>query len=256
MPKKNDAYEQFLADLIAAVPDDKRAMVEETLKSDTVGAKLREGVLARADYSRQSDTLRTEREAFQAEVAEARQNITGWQQWYTGATQDYASLQERVTAYEEAFGALDGKEPVHRDQNYLTKQEYEAALAQRDALAIQFADTLTDLKFDHKDKFGERLDTTKLIAFARERGLPIDSAYREFIADRVEERRQKDTDERIQKAKEEGAREYATTHRLPFSTGPSEAHPLDNAQKVPGDSRERVRAAVAAWNSAPTHSTS
>jgi hypothetical protein len=250
MPRRSDAYEAFRADLLAAVPDDRRQTLEEVLSLDTVNSKLREGVLARSDYSRSMDALREERQALEREVAEARTKIEGWQVWYNDATRDYAEMQSRLNSYETEYGELEG-----RRQNFLTKEEYTAELGrrleERDQLAIRFADVLTDLKLDHKAQFGEKLNTNELITYAQRQGLPLEVAYERFVAPRVDEMRKQEYEENLKKAREEGAREYAAQHQLPVSPSPAQPHALDLNQSVPANSGERVRAAVAAWNSSP-----
>jgi hypothetical protein len=249
---KKDAYQEFLNDLIAAVPEGQRATVEEAMKAEAVNSKLKEGVLARSDYSRSMDALRTEREALANEVTEARSRIDGWSQWYESATRDYAQMQQRVSEL-EAGGDPTG--PVTLPPNVLTREQVTEELANRDRLAIAFADTLTDLKLDHRERFKEKLNTNELIQFATKRGLPLDAAYREFTADRVKEQQEADMEARLKTAREEGAREYATSHRLPIASTNMEPHVLDNTNKVPQNPRDRIQAAAAAWNSS-THTSS
>jgi hypothetical protein len=85
-------------------------------------------------------------------------------------------------------------------------------------------DILSDLKYDHRDSFKERLDTDALIKFATEKGLPLETAYKEWVAPRVAERESESRKQDIKDAEERGAREALSKHRLPtapISSGPS-----------------------------------
>lgn len=244
---KDAAFNEFLADLKAINPG-----IEEALKDERVSTKLREGVLARADYSSNMDTLRAEREAFAAEVQEARQKITGWQNWYGEASTEVANIQTKLQQYESTYGPIE--DAADRKQAARTlgisKEELNSTLEermnQRDIAALKFADDLTDIKIDFKDRFKEKLDTTAVFELAGKHGTDLKTAYNYHIAERVEEQRNKDVDERIKQAREEAVREYASQHNLPVvPTNSDVVHVLD-AKDVPATSRDRIAAAVAA----------
>tara|TARA_R110000868_G_scaffold255919_6_gene512592 strand:+ start:360 stop:1127 length:768 start_codon:yes stop_codon:yes gene_type:complete len=249
MAKKNDAaYDQFLADLKAINPQ-----FEEIVKDEKVSAKLREGVLARADYSSHMDTLRNERETFAVEVQEARQKIQGWQSWYGQATEQVASVQGKLQEYETLYGPIQAgeKREVARAMG-ISKEEMDRALEdrmnQRDIAALKFADDLTDIKMDFKDKFKEKLDTTAVFRLAGERGVDLNTAYNLHIADRLEDVRTKDVEERISRARQEAVSEYASQHNLPVTPSSNDiVHVLD-AKNVSTNARDRVAAAVASMN--------
>jgi len=249
MAKKNDAaYESFLADLKALNPQ-----IEEILKDDKVSTKIREGVLARADYSSHMDTLRAEREAFASEVQEARQKISGWQNWYGQATEEVANVQSRLQQYESLYGPIESADKREAAKVMgISKEEMDRALEdrmnQRDIAALKFADDLTDIKMDYRDRFKDKLDTTAVFKLAGERGVDLNTAYNLHIADRLEEVRNKDVEERIKQAREEAVSEYASKHNLPVVPSSNDiVHVLD-AKDVPATQRDRVAAAVAAMN--------
>lgn len=247
-----DAYDAFLAECVAKVPEGKRAQVEEMLKDSEIAPAIRDRVLARSEFSRSMDQLRSERSEFEKTVAEANRNIEGWKDWYGNASTEFASTQERLRAYEETYGVLEGgAKPRFVTEEAVTKRLSDE-LANRDRLAIQFADMLTDLKLEHRQKYNERLNTEELIEFATKRGQRLTDAYRDFTADKAREIDDKAMEEKLKKAREEGAREYATQHKLPVAPVSMEPHPLDRSREVPKDSRDRVSAAVAAWNTRTT----
>jgi hypothetical protein len=241
MAKKNDAaFDSFLADLKAINP-----AIEELVKDEKVSAKLREGVLARADYSSNMDTLRQERETFATEVQQARERIAGWQSWYGDVSQQVATINDKVKQYEDAYGPIETAGDARKAARQLgvSKEEMadlvESRMNQRDIAALKFADDLTDIKIDFKDRFKDRLDTEAVFKLAGERGVDLKTAYSAFINDRVEEQRTKDVEERIKQARVEAVTEYASKHNLPVAPSSSDmVHTLD-AKDVPVTSRDR-----------------
>lgn len=240
------AYDEFLADVIGAIPEDQREAIEGVLTSDAVVGKAANRVIQQAEFSRQMDALR----AKETEIAE---KIKGYEDWYADASGQYATLKEERDAYAEAYGALDPNErPKTPASAGIDEKKLAEELARRDQLAIQFADVLTDLKWDHRQNFNEALNTRELIKFCTEKGLPIEVGYQSFIADRVEAKRKTEFEEKLKAAREEGAREALTRHNLPITPAPSEAHVLDRAD-IKTDPSERVRAAVESFNRREFH---
>lgn len=244
---KDAAYKEFLADLAAINPQ-----FEELVKDERVSSKLREGVLARADYSSNMDSLRAERESFAAEVQEARQKIAGWQNWYGEASTEVANIQSKLQQYEAAYGPIESGADKREAARHLgvSKDELNSVLEermnQRDVAALKFADDLTDIKIDYRERFKDKLDTTAVFELAGKRGVDLKTAYDLHIAERVEEQRSKDVEDRIKQAREEAVREYASKHNLPVvPTNSDMVHVLD-AKDTPATSRDRIAAAVAA----------
>lgn len=242
MASKN-SFEAFLADVLSHVPQDRRAAVEEALAGDAA-AELEKGYRRQSDYSREMDRIRQREQELDATLSEANERVAGWQDWYNTASQEYEDMKRQV-----AMSTPDDDLTAHPSTG-LSKEELQAELAARDRMAIAYADVLTDIKIEHKERFHEKLDTNKVTEYALKRGLPLDAAYREFIAPREKEIMKKEQEEMLAKAREEGAREALTKHRLPIVSGPLESHTLDLAPSAKTNSGDRVAAAVARWNSA------
>lgn len=247
--KSKDAYlSDFLADLKTVVGDDKWSAIEENLvKNEKALSKIKDGVLARSEFSSQMDELDSAKKAFSQEVTEARQKIAGWQDWYGSASKAVTDLETKVKAYQETYGDLEsGKKP-----RFLTEEDFMSKLAEetrnRDAAAIKFADDLTDLKISHRERFKERLNTNDVLKIAGDRQLPLDVAYDLYVKDRVEAQNKTEREEELKAAREEGARDFATKHNLPLvSSNPDIVHVLDT-QGAPTTAKERVSAALANW---------
>lgn len=247
MSKKADAaLDKFLADCLAAVPEDKRAVAEELFKADGVKTKLREGVLAREDYSRQSDELKASREALEAETAKAQDLIKKNTDWYHTANAEYTGVKAKLDRYAAEFGDLEGEgKPAKK---FLSEDDFnkrlDEALSPRDAAAIDVADILTDLKIEHRDKFKEKLDTKALIKFATENRMPLTAAYTAFVADKVEAVRKTEFDDAIKKAREEGAAEARASQGLPIIARSSEPFSFAAPADIPRSQADRVKAAA------------
>lgn len=250
--KSKDAlYEEFLADLKSLIGDDtKWAGVEEALlKNDKASSKLRDGVLAKSEFSSQMDALSARETEVNNYLAQERAKIEGWQTWYGTVTQEVAAKDKELNAYKTAYGNLDTNEQ-HREaaKHGMTKEDFESelnkTLQSRDMNNLKFVDDLTDLKIEHRDRFKEKLDTTAVYKIAGERQLPLDAAYKEYISDRVETLRKTEYEEAIKRAKEEGAAEALSKHNLPILNTSSEyVHFLDSKAPLATE-KERVSAAV------------
>jgi len=241
MASKN-SFEAFLADVLSYVPEERRGVVEEALAGDA-RSELEKGYRRQSDYSREMDRIRQREAELDATLTEANERVAGWQDWYQTASQEYEDMKRQVAL------KSDDDLPSHPATG-ISKEELATELAARDRMAIAFADVLTDIKIEHKERFHEKLDTQKLTDYALKRGIPIDVAYREFVAPKEEEIRKKDLEKQLADARAEGAREALTHHRLPVVSGPLEQHPLDLAPSTKTNSNDRVAAAIARWNSA------
>lgn len=242
---KKDSFEAFLADVMAHVPEQSRAAVEETFKLDAVRQEIERSTLRQSDYSRNMDQLKADREALDSAIADATNTHQEWQGWYSTATAEYDAMRQRIAELE-----AEGVDTVAHNVPGITEADLNARLADRDKMAIAFADVLTDLKMEHRDRFHEKLDTNKLIEHSMKRGMTIDVAYKDLMAPKLDELNKADLEKQLQKAREEGAREAISKHRLPMTSGPIEQHPLDLAPKVQGNSTDRVASAVTGWMNA------
>lgn len=248
MAKKSD-IDQFLAEISEAIPEDRRAAFEEIVRTDSVSKAVRERVMAKSDYSRQSDELAKQRKDIDAYLAGENEKIRGWAGWYEGAVKEVGATKEQLDKYKSTFGDLDDSKAKPK---FLTKEDaqtaWQAELNQRDANAIKFADILTDLKIDYRSEFGKKLDTDTLLEYAGKNGLPLQAAYDRFTADDRNAKLEKSIEERIETAKKDAVKEALSNHKLPYSPGPLEPHVLDIQKDVPKNRVDRVSAAVADWN--------
>ncbi len=238
-------YDTFLTDVLGKLPVERRTEIEASLRDPVVAPLLREAVLAKADYSRSMND-------FQAEVTAARAEIAKWQDWYSTEVEQATKRQEELDSYRETYGDLDeeGKkvtkraEPAHTG---LDPKQLEATLAQRDQMAIQFADMLTDLKLDHHTRFGERLDTQAVMKYANDHQVSLKEAYNQLNAPKEQELATRELNKKLEAAREEGRQAVLSEHKLPIGPPRREPHFLEQ-KDYSKDPRERVSRAVAAFN--------
>ena len=254
--------EQFLADVLKNVPEDKKQVVEEALGMEAVSKELGEGYSRQSDYSRKMDELRTARDQAQQEIVQQQGVVDAerarYTEWYEGANKDYTTAVDQLNAYKEEYGDLEageGKEPTVASvpSNALTRDEHERILAEQfdrhDRQAIQFADILTDLKLEHNQRFSEKLDTARLFDHVGKSGLPIQAAYQDLISERVQKAQEEKVQEQIKQAREEGVMEGRSQSQLPVRPDSSGPRPLDGLDKE-STSEDRVNAAASAWRQA------
>jgi hypothetical protein len=245
-----DTYQSFLTSVLEKVPTERRDAIKTVFADETVAPILRDAVLARADYSRQT-------QEFNREVAEARAQIGEWQQWYQTEVEAANQRQAQLDQYRELYGELDEDGQMRQkpnqpaafdlkqlDNRYVTPD----VIAQRDAYAMQFADILTDLKIDHQARYGQKLDGQALMDHARRSGVSIRDAYRQVVEPLETARAEKELGEKLARAKEEGRQQALTDHKLPMTAPRREPHYLDQGTVRVADSRTRVTNAVAAFN--------
>lgn len=247
----NEDIKAFMNEVLAVAPAEQKAALEAAFGNESVAAKLRDGVLARSDYSRQSDALRTERQRFEQDVQTAKERISGWEDWYARTSSEFAQQEETLKQYQSQFGQIDGTQRPGMSKEDVAKMlQSEIEKQKRDLMDNHLAlvDKLTDIKFDHQRQFGESLKTTEFLKYAQDSGLPADIAYREFIRPRIEEQNKKDFAEQLKKAREEGRKEYASEHKLPVTSLAREPHVLDMVSDRPKTVADRINAAVSSFN--------
>lgn len=250
---KDAIYQDYLAELKTLVGDEKWGEVEEALiKNEKASAKLREGVLARSEFSSGMDALRQERQEFEGTVKAENEKIRGWQKWYGDVSKEAVDLQNTVKAYQNAYGDLEDGNTARKPAG-ISEEDFQKrlndAMQQYSSAAVTFADDLTEIKLNHRDRFKETLNVQDVIKLVGEKNIPLKTAYNEYIADKVEAVRQTEFDEAVKRAREEGAQEALSRHNLPnIPNNPTIVHTVDAMKETPTSARDRVAAAVKGFN--------
>lgn len=237
----------YAAELAQNLPEEKRAVFLEAFDDE----KIVNAFVPRPDFSRALD----ERDA----------RVKQYTEWYEKQAKPAYETNlkgiERLNAYEKAYGPLEEMNPREQHQAAaaagLTKEELEKILteklAERDAAYVGLAKSFSRISQDHMVRFKEPLDVDAVEKFALEKGLPLDRAYNDYIAPRVEKARNEDIEARIKAAREEGAREARTRAGVPHDAKPSLPHPLFDqkhvkAEELPNAERAAKDAFFDGWN--------
>jgi hypothetical protein len=78
---------------------------------------------------------------------------------------------------------------------------------------------------DYTKRFQDTLDVDAVEKLALEKGLPLDQAYKEYIAPKEQAATEARHKDEIEKAKAEAVRDFQSRMKLPVDTRPKEAHP-------------------------------
>lgn len=198
------AYEKLLkkyADqVIALVPEDKRAEAEKALASDSLFDELGESVLMRSDYSKQLDQVRDAN----TKVLAYNDQLNDWYKQKQGEITAAAKLAEENARLKAALGtgagappATDPDDPVstaalqkmsegllRRDEATKLLNDSLGQLAQN---AVGYSNTVARLTMQHYKNFGEELDPQTVVDyFTKNKKTSLETAYAEMYKDRYE----------------------------------------------------------------------
>ena len=188
-----EAGQEFLAGVLAKLPTELQAQARELFgKPEAKDAVLLvgDGALARPAFSKAMDDLKAKETELNAKLT----NLNGWY------TENKAALEEYVTIKPE-YDTLKagGKTPPPADPNKPTppvdpRKVVEEVMSEQGPQYIQIAAWLHDKGQEHRDLFGERLNTQEItsnpklgrpIAGQPGRVFSLQDAYNEKYGDRV-----------------------------------------------------------------------
>jgi hypothetical protein len=151
----------------------------------------------------------------------------------------------------------NGDDPIRTPTgDYITRDQLEKLLAARDANVVDLWEGGLDIVSDYQYRFKDKFPASEFRKFAEQRpGMKITEAYGLFIQPKVDEIGKKDFEEKLKAAREEGARDALTRHRLPVDSAPKEQHPFfdriipDKDKPAPSE-RDQLAEFVSGWNEA------
>lgn len=198
----------------AGLSEEEKANVLKVATSNEKFAKgLEESVLMRSDYSRSMDALKADR--------------TKWEKFYQDNLVWKAQEEQRLA---ELQAAQNGQPPqqqvVQQVQPDLTaiEKKWEEKLAQRDGQMIGLLKVGMSLASQHAVEFKERLDVDALEKIAMDKKVSLQQAYDEYVAPRRAQQTEAQFKAKLEEARAEGAREFASKHKIPVDTQPREYH--------------------------------
>ena len=209
---------QYLEQLAqtAGLPDDVKAGLLKAAENEKFGKALGDDILRQSDYSRNLDALRADRQK--------------WEKWYADSLQWRADEEARIAALTNGGQPTPSVTPVQTfDQEAYKKMLLEEVGKKSQAQEQQFIGLLKtglSLVGRHMAEFHEPLDVDALAKVAVEKGQSLDAAYADLVSPRRAEAQKAKFEADLKAAREAGAREFASTHKIPIDTAPREHHPL------------------------------
>ena len=198
----------------AGLSDEEKAGLLKAASNEKVAKTLGDDILRQSDYSRNMDALRADRQK--------------WEAWYADSLQWRASEEARIAALANGGNPNPNPAPTF-DQEAYKKMLLDEVGKKSQAQEQQFIGLLKtglSLVGRHMAEFREPLDVDALAKVAVEKGQTLDTAYNDLVAPRRAEAQKAKFDADLKAAREAGAREFASTHKIPIDTAPREHHPL------------------------------
>ena len=229
--------------------DSKKTVLKAIGENPKAAEMFKRDVMARQDYSKNMDTLKTDKDAFEVTRATHKENEKKWLQFHEElkaieAQQKAAGGGDNLDANDDGQDNSDGEKP-------LTRKEMNDALKARDNTFVDFVKTTTILGQEHQANFGEPLPVLEVEKFAVERQLPLKEAYKDFIEPRLIKKREDDLVASKKASYEEGVLKGRSEQQSPpdpGATGGSEF--LQNVRSTEGDKPDGLAAFTEGWHEA------
>lgn len=234
MSKAFESGKAFVDQILAKLPEGLRDSAKTALTAPEATDALTylgDGVLARADYSRQKDQLDTLQNQIQADY----DRLTNWWEDH----KDYDTIKAEHAALKAGTPVVPVGTPEPVKVVGLTQADVDKQLQERDMAALRYANYTNQLAIDHYAKFNEALDLNALSEFALKNRVPIDAAYRQQYAEKLDARSKAEEAVRIQKLVDDGmAAERQKYNTQPFplrNQAPSVLDILDSSTDKPAN---------------------
>lgn len=204
--------------------ESQREAVLKAFENDKFARGAADPLMRQDDYSRAQDKVR----AREKELTD----------WYTKAEKAYnANLAgvEQLKQYEQLYGPLNGDSKIGGGTPAgLTQKDLDERIALLSQATVNLFHKGLRMAQDHLHRFGEPLDTQALERYAVENKITdTDLAYDRFVQPKLDAQRQRQDTEReasvakrIEEAKAEAVRDFASRNKLPIDAGPKPFHPF------------------------------
>lgn len=200
--------------------------------------------------SRVSSVLKTAQDDYNAQLGRQKASdarLKEYEDWYAKANTEYNEAMEQVKAMATRNG--NGAPPIDTGM-FVTKKDLESF---NNDISGRWGSILKDvakLSSFHAATWHEPLDVDGLEKLAQENRMSLTQAYDSMMKPRAEAREKEKYDKALKEAKEEGAREALSRHKLPVDSVPGEVAPMyrTSREDVPKDMDSAL---LEAWNSVP-----
>lgn len=181
--------------------DSTKAVLKAIGENPKAAEMFKRDVMARQDYSKNMDTLKTDRDAFDASQVEHKKKEAEWLQFHA----ELKAIEAQQKAADGGGDPIDPADPqANPNDKPLTRKEMQAELAQHGNAYVSLLETTVILQNSHQATFGEALPVTEVKKFAAEHQLPLQQAYDEFIKPRMAKKREDDLETSKKASYEEG----------------------------------------------------
>lgn len=174
-PKPAEAGKSFLEQVLAKVPEDKRAGLQTSaaaiLADETLLTGIGEGVLLRSDYSREMNRLQD---------IETKQT-----EWWNANQAVLEKARKAGITPTSTEPALDPDDPSKKPVAGVTLDDVNKLMDQREAGVVPFVGAVATLAIKHYQTFGEVLDTDAILRDATKRNIPLEAAYQTAHGERI-----------------------------------------------------------------------
>lgn len=196
MSKALESGKAFVDQILAKLPESLRDSAKTAFAAPEAVDALTlvgDGVLARSDYSRLMDDLKSK----ETTLTEDYEKLNGW---YTTNKEQL----EKVGTLEQEIARLSGQRPIVPEvkppvAGGLTREQLDEILTNRDKGYAGVLAVATTLATKHFQTFGEVADMTAVIDLATKKGLSLEAAHREKYAEQIDAKAKAAEDARIEK---------------------------------------------------------
>lgn len=213
-----DAYQEWLSDFVEGLPEGQRDTVREALKQE----KAKDAFLRQADYTRKTQELKKAREDADKVLHKANK-VDAYDKWYEEQAKPAVARAveeaQRLRAQLVDAGLADATpgtatSPVVPQAVQQKLQDLERRVNLVDSGAFNTITALTQLAYKAaKENF--EFDPQAVLTHAHNNQINPLTAYEQLTEPQRKEREQKALDEKLKKAREEGAREALSKVHTP-----------------------------------------
>jgi hypothetical protein len=225
----------------AGLADEQIGQVAALLGDEKVSKAFSDNFKMLPDYSRGLDEVR---DKARSEGAKSKEDE--YKSWYNDTKtkyDQYTSSLATLEQYKKVYGPLEGakqhRQAVQQGSGFTQEQldqiieerlskDLDERFRQRDQSYID----LLEIRERHMQTFKEPLATKEFESFWREHPElgNMNTAYREFVTPRIEERREAETADKLKAAREEGLRDGLSQQNAPGAHGRKGFSPLFDRQ--------------------------
>ena len=210
-----------------------KAIMEALGKNEKIQKAFKDGFVETSQYHSNLDKVKGE---WEGKYNEAAGKVKQYDEWYhgtdgkPGALASVTRANEALARYQATYGPIqDGGDVRQAAQaTGLSLDDVKNLLAQtmqtQNAAYVGLTKDVAWATMDYQGRFKEPLDLDASETYANKNNVPFRQAYKDVIAPKLEEQRNSEFEAKLKAAREEGAKDALSKHKLPVESGPRETH--------------------------------